>query len=413
MTKKARRLTALGIGLLLCVLADQFLLHVLIDDGRLWGSRIAPYDPPIFSPAQEQLLEQLEGFVDAGNAEDASRYFDAQLGWCPPASAEYGGKNFDSHGARIGPSEVAKERTPGLGRIVAVGCSFTLGHEVEDGEAWPFVLDLAHDSLEVVNLGVNAYGLDQSWLRYQRDGADYQGDEVWLGWLPTASRRLGSVYRPALSHWSGPLMFKPRFRFVDGELALEPNPTRNQAQLFDALTNQEAFLAAAEHDFSVQRAPESYAALGSSWMHGSGLGRMWLTYAERGGREPATLLEEPTSEFFQLAVEIVRAFRAEVEASGANFKLLVLPGRDVLAYRQEHGRGYWEGVVAELEDSGIEVVDLTSTCMDAGMLEDDTAWQSGSHYSAKGNQIIADALGLQLGGIINVESADGTLEKDD
>src|SRR5262249_27183018 len=49
----------------------------------------------------------------------------------------------------------------------AFGDSFTNADEVEDGEAWPYLLSEIL-GCKVQNFGVGGYGLDQSVLRYER-----------------------------------------------------------------------------------------------------------------------------------------------------------------------------------------------------------------------------------------------------
>ncbi len=390
-SRKRKLLIALGVTVSMGLLADQVLLHVLIDDGKLFGGRVAPYDPPLFSAGQEAALARLKVSLETGKTLDS--LFDPELGWCSPQSKERHGATFDRRGARVGPAPVPDERTPGVQRVVALGCSFTLGHEVGDAEAWPYLLDKDNAALELINLGVNAYGIDQALLRYRRDGEATRADEVWLGWLPPASLRLGSMYRQALRHWSGPLAFKPRFRMRGDELELIPNPAGSPADLYRLLTTQEDFLdAVGEDDLWIKRTRASWAPLGSSWLHSFGLGRAWLTFTGKSERDPIPWLADDDSEIRQLVGPIVAALEEQVERHGARLRVLVLPDNDMLRYRQDHGRGYWEGLADEMRASGVEVIDLVEACLEAGMLDDPESWMPGSHYSPKGNAIIAEAL---------------------
>jgi hypothetical protein len=390
---KRRLLVVLALSALSVGIADQVLARVFMDEGQLFGHRVAPFEPPVFSAGQELEFAKLEKFVETGVAVGVGSLFDADLGWCPPRGRSFLGMNFDKRGARVGPEPVAEARTEGVRRVLAMGCSFTLGHEVEDAETWPYLLDASSASLEVINLGANAYGLDQAWLRYQRDGRSGHADEVWLGWLPSVSLRVGSMYRPAMRHWSGPLLFKPRFRLHEGALQLVENPAKSRVDVHRLITSQADFLdAVGDDDIWVRRARAAYAPMGDSWLHHSGLGRLWLTYAERGAREPALWLEDESSEVRRLVFEIVAGFRADVESAGARFRLVILPGIDDLTFQRDHGRGYWVDLADDLRAAGVEVVDLTEACLDAGMLDDPDAWQPGTHYAPKSNEVIAAAL---------------------
>src|SRR5690606_35535786 len=105
--------------------------------------------------------------------------------------------------------------------------------------------DRARDELEVANLAMGAYGLDQALLRLRRDGLHLAPDEIWLGWLPAASLRVGTLYRPAQRHWSGPTFFKPRFRLREGNaLELVANPAQSIAHTARLIANQNEFHAA-------------------------------------------------------------------------------------------------------------------------------------------------------------------------
>ncbi|MDE0896054.1 MAG: hypothetical protein OSB10_05665 [Planctomycetota bacterium] len=393
MTKRRKLCLILGLLIFFSAIADQILLHGFLSDGMLMGRRVAPFDPPIFYENQERAFARLENFLDTGEEDEDSFLFDAELGWCSPRSTSNDGMEFDEWGARSGPASIAKDRTQGVRRILALGCSFTLGDEVEDAQTWPFLLDESEEAVEILNFGVNAYGLDQAWLRYKRDGREVNADEVWLGLLPEASVRLGSMYRPVLGHWSGPVLFKPRFELREGQLELIANPAETLHDVHRLLSSQSEFLEALNgNDLWVQRAPAAYAPRGDSWLHKSGVGRAWLTYAESGARDPVAWLEDETSEIHDLLSNLVTAFREDVERDGARFRLLILPGRDALAFAKSEGRGYWAGLVDELRLSGTEVIDLTDACLAAGMVDDKKAWQSGLHYSPKSNGTIATAL---------------------
>ena len=66
----------------------------------------------------------------------------------------------------------ARVPPPGSLRIAAFGDSFTHGDEVPNEDTWQEILMRAHPDVEAMNFGVGAYGLDQAFLHYQRDGAD-------------------------------------------------------------------------------------------------------------------------------------------------------------------------------------------------------------------------------------------------
>lgn len=71
-------------------------------------------------------------------------------------------------------------RVPGLVRIVVLGDSFTWGYGVNDQEVFTERLEALLDSVEVINLGVAAYGLAQEIAYLRREGFLYNPDMVIL-----------------------------------------------------------------------------------------------------------------------------------------------------------------------------------------------------------------------------------------
>ena len=61
-------------------------------------------------------------------------------------------------------------------RIICSGDSFTFGSEVSDEDTWCHQLTQIEPQLETINMGQGGYGVDQSYLRYKRDGRPFQHD---------------------------------------------------------------------------------------------------------------------------------------------------------------------------------------------------------------------------------------------
>jgi len=387
-------LAALGV---LLVLADQGLQHTVLADGELMRRRVAPYDPPLFNPGQRASFERLESFVVTGTPPAASFRIDPDLGWAPPPGGRISLQHYDAFGCRVGPEPLALERREGVGRVLTLGCSFTLGEEVADDETWVWQLDAALPDHEFGNLAMSAYGLDQALLRYRRDGRKLAADEVWLGWLPVASLRVLTVYRPAQRHWAPTPIFKPRFRLDDsGELELLPCPVRGPADTHALLADQAAFLeAVGEFDTWVARLPSAYAPSGEHLWHRSGLARLAMTYIEGRGRDHRGFLADPGRPEGKLLQAIILRLAREVAADGAHFRLFVLPSRDDSPSGR---RSYLLPTVEALQAAGIEVHDLTGGFVSVGVFEDDSYWAPGGHYSAQGNSVVAGGLRHLLSG---------------
>lgn len=388
------------LALLSIVAADQLVLRLAMQDGLFLGRRIPPFGSPFFRPEQEAKLDRIAQVLATGVPPADSLRFDPQLGWGAPRNRRIASdRTFDEHGARTGPAPLAEERMPGLRRLVCLGDSFTFGAEVSDEQAWPYLLDAEREDLEVANLGQGGHGLDQSLLRWRRDGAPLEPDEVWLGWLPSAALRVISGYRPAQVHQALTIYPKPRFRLTgDGELVLLPNPASSLQEVHDLLSSPERFLEAMiERDHWVARCPDAWAPIGSRPSHHTALGRLELHLRERGDREVAPFLLDADSEVFQLSLALVLRIRSEVEETGARFRFLVYPGIADLHAVKSGSTRYWGRFLDQLEARGVDVFELTGCLLRAGGPERRELYMPQGHWSPEGNRLVATELLRLLG----------------
>lgn len=381
------------LALLVAVGLDQVLTRAALADGMFLGVPVAPFDPPLFSPSQVRAFERIR--AQLAGKEPRSGKFDPELGWCNKPDSGFGEFRYDWAGARIGTEPLARERAPGVRRIVAVGCSMTHGEEVGARETWCARVDAALPEIEVANLGVAAYGSDQALLRLRRDGFALRPDEVWLGILPQAALRTTTFFRPILDHWSLDVAFKPRFELgAGGELELRQNPVQSYEDIEVLLTDQRALLAALDgRDPWVARSPAAYAPRGSDWRHHSFAGRLWLTFDEKRGREIANAFD-PRHPFGRLYTAIVVAMQRECAERGVRLRVLLLPGREDLARRARIGSAYWDPWCAAVRERGILVEDLSLPLLQAGELE--ALYAPQGHYGAAGCARVAEVLVARL-----------------
>ena len=84
---------------------------------------------------------------------------------------------------------------PAKRRIAIVGDSFTFGLEVPYGQTWGHQLEvLLGPGVQVLNFGVDGYGVDQAFMRYQRDVAAWRPDVAILSVIDDDLRRTMGVY---------------------------------------------------------------------------------------------------------------------------------------------------------------------------------------------------------------------------
>lgn len=112
--------------------------------------------------------------------------FDSELGWkAIPNVKKIGplwGQQIPASTNTLGwrDTEHSLNKPEGTTRAIAVGDSFTWGVGVDDGERFTDLLNQNNKQLEVINLGMPAYGTDQEFRVLQLYGFDYQPDIVIL-----------------------------------------------------------------------------------------------------------------------------------------------------------------------------------------------------------------------------------------
>ena len=148
--------------------------------------------------------------------------FDKDLGWAlqPGACAvsdrtgrriEY---KINSKGLRD--NETPYKKPEGVYRIVLLGCSRTFGFGNPIEEHFSTLLENYFDHVEVINMGVSGYGIDQYYLSLEKEGFKYEPDLV----IAYVSHYGG--FRHMKSKSSG--RAKPYFEEEDGQLVLKNCP---------------------------------------------------------------------------------------------------------------------------------------------------------------------------------------------
>ena len=396
MPKRSSRMRKVAVAVVALLFFDQLMLHTVLGDDVLFGNAVAPFEEPLFSELQRDLLVRFEeGLAKDRAAFDRNTQFDAVLGWSPRPGSVQDGAQFDWAGSRVGTGPLPPAESDVDRMVALVGCSFTLGSEVGDQETWACGLDERWSGTRIGNFGVGGYGADQALLRYRRDVAPLKPDEVWFGFFPHAALRVSSQFPQLYLRWRArTVLFKPRFSLNSSEvLELHESPTRRPEDALRLIRDHEAFLdAIGDNDPWIARARPAYMGHGTHWLHYTSLGRVLLTLHERRGRDVPSLLHDKESEVYRLNRAIVTQLAREVEAMGARFRLLVLPGGLELEEVRANGQGHWESLVTDWRGEGIEVFDLSSALLEAGVVAGETYWMPGGHYSPPTHEIVVDAI---------------------
>ena len=136
---------------------------------------------------------------------------DELLGWTVGPNRGSGMYCSSSEGIRsVAPNIRYADRQP-QHRIATVGDSFTFALDVPFEASWPNRLEQQLGStVQVLNFGVAAYGVDQAYLRYLRDVRPWHPDVVVLGFIqPDLFRSLGVYSFVSHPQWAFPFA-KPR-----------------------------------------------------------------------------------------------------------------------------------------------------------------------------------------------------------
>jgi len=310
---------------------------------------------------------------------DANMKYDSLLGWVEHPSLYrpdlFGpGIHFRSNAQGFrGSLETTRQPPKGRVRILCSGDSFTQGAGVGDDQTWCALLAARDHRLESVNLGVGGYGLDQAYLRFKRDGQPLEPAVHIIAFIADDFRRMrwtqmGHAGKPILAMREGALEIRnvPVPRFLGKRPKLR------------------ALLQSAQELRTVQLAGVVKSRVGAGG--GSSAGAMYDT----------TL------------AQVVSAMIADLSASrqdGSSLVMLFLP-----TFGEYLGRSAepWRELLRGHADPGQDLwyLDLFS---DLRRMPPDSALSmfipdggARGHYSAAGNEWVADILLKYLNGIPNI-----------
>ena len=291
------------------------------------GYTLHPYAAPV-----ERQRRVLEAYIEnqSQTIYDQTIYiYDEMLGWSfrPNATIDttviWHPFTINSAGLRS-QREYSQRPPPDTLRIALFGDSFTAGDEVSDDETWGHQLETklnqAGIRTEVLNFGVNAYGMDQAFLRWQEIGRGYAPDMVIFGFQPENLDRNVNIF-PFASYSYRPFS-KPRFILTESAgLELLNSPTMPPEQIADVF---ESFAShpLAQYEYHYQKRDTAPRLWPSSRL---------VSYLHEALKRPEDDEDSqdagPANERGLLGKAIVDAFATDVKESGAAFFALYLPRR--------------------------------------------------------------------------------------
>lgn len=168
---------------------------------------------------------------------------DPDLGWRMKRLFSRPGITHDRLGFRARAEGAEVTKGGARRRLLVLGDSFTYGLGVRDEETYAFRLQAIFPEHEVINAGVNGYGIDQALLMWRKEGSRLRPDVVVLGYFVDDFNRNALSFRE---------FAKPRFVLGEGRLELIGTPVPGRDELTNVaqrLASRPRFVEAIEHAF--------------------------------------------------------------------------------------------------------------------------------------------------------------------
>jgi hypothetical protein len=230
-TGTARRAAVLalagnGLAVALAVLGAEAAL-------RLWAAR-TPEEvrvgtlrlPRTWAETRAHNRQLIRKATAAGGWWESYFVADSLLGWSIGANRRSrNGLYYSSlEGLRSSGPDVAFATQTPRRRIALVGDSYTFSMDVPYEDSWGHHLQQQLGSdVQVLNFGVDGYGIDQAWLRYQRDARPWRPDVVLFGLIQHDLSRTLATYA-FISLFPEFPFARPRFVLRAGQLQLLNTP---------------------------------------------------------------------------------------------------------------------------------------------------------------------------------------------
>ena len=266
----------------------------------------------------------------------------------------------------------------GVQRVLVFGDSYAQGSRLRQEQTWTATLDELSNTTQIVNFGVDGYGMTQSFLRYRdlRDRLDY--DAVLLMFVPSADLvRDVNVHRSLLG-WQASIVLS-RFIVTDGRLELVP-------RLYDSLEEvKQHNLDGVGDELRQHLRAYDRAYFRAKYESAPVIGRL-VVYKllararySRLEKELADGLMRSDSEAMKVARGILETLASEVIAVGKRFVLVLLPtDHDVRRYETTPAyREQWDAMVATVCPPATLCIDLMDGLRAAAELD---RGYDGSHY---------------------------------
>ena len=245
--------------------------------------------------------------------------------------------------------------------------------------------------LEVLNFGVGGYGTDQAFLRYQRDGIQFQPEIVLLGIMPENIYRLVNRFRPFYLAQSGIPLTKPRYVLRSGKLVLLENPMRSIGEYRQLLSNPAEILPRlGDGDYYFEN---KYRSGALDFLGSIRLAKVvWYEFQENAqGSIVRHGAYHEAGDAFQILCSIADEFAQFATRHGSKPVILILPERIDLSREIRGSDRRYAPLLSHLRARGYSWLDLSPSLVQAAKAQGLSDVIDG-HYTPFGNEVVAKSI---------------------
>lgn len=320
--------------------------------------------------------------------------YSSTLGWTVKPGGSSSLYRANSQGLRAY-VEYDSSPPPGVLRISTFGNSFTHCHDVTNQDTWQSIIIESAQDVEVLNFGVGAYGLDQTYLRYREEAPRFKSHVVIIGFMSDCPYRNVNVFRPFLSPRAGLPLAKPRFALKDAELVLLPNPMSELEDYSRLLADTRATLSELGKNDVHYKARYKSGPLDA--LATVRFLKMALAAFKRRTSD-AILVDgryDAGSEAYRVTIKTLEKFHSEVLRDGSLPIVAIFPTKeDVIRFTKTGERKYGP-LLSYLDANGYRYIDLLDVL--AGASDGREAGELvAEHYTPLANRLVAESIAEYL-----------------
>lgn len=341
--------------------------------------------------------------------------FDSELGWVRKPNSTGIEKKFignssfsiNNRGAR---SNLELDLL--IPTAMAIGDSYTFARQVNDHEAWTYLLSKKLNQ-NVLNFGVGNYGLDQSLLRLKRELVLYPNvKNIVIGVVPETISRILCTWKH-YSEYGNTFAFKPRFQLQTNQLTLLPNKMKSLDDFInwhfhEKEINQNDYFYQTKFNQEIVEFPYSWTFIKNTKRNfklsyqilkkiliknDSAKNAPFQTILKHNQDISEALYQEKNAK--ELLLAIIKEIHSFSQAHGAKAYFVMLPQLNDLKKIQE-GNYFYKNFLYEV-DKIIPAFDFSQVIVgekNYSNLYSDDRW--GGHYSVYANALLADFINEKI-----------------